>query len=398
MKIWRNSVALLCGFALTGCTALGVRSRIANYGANTPEMSRFDVKRFVADQDAIVGEFALMAGVSVPGPTGEWRPIIDAGIHYADVRCDRFMDSLFWFNRVRETTSRQIQYTGAAVSAALAIVQASVNAIGLTPLGFNFLDQTVNNFGQGLLFNLNPSNVRTIVERKQTAYRQGLTASYNSRALAMQVIQDYAAICLPASIETEVELAISTQEYKAQPLAPPLPPASNDRTPDPFGFEETTSAALTPTESEWVQLTGTGASTSISISAGGAYEIRNGGRDSGWRTAQGSIPPNALYRVKVTSPATPGDSVRTTLTIGGVPGTFTVTTAPDAAMPAPVTAGETPTPVEAPALGDNAAPAPEGEGEALADAKAEGDEPLPEPEPVTTTPQQNGVPNPQPQG
>ena len=192
-----------------------------------------DVTRFVAGQDAILAEFATLAGVSMPGPTGEWRPIIDAGIHYADVRCDRFMDSLFWFNRVRETTSRQIQYTGAAVSAALAVVQASVNAVGLTPLGFAFLDQTVNNFGAGLLFNLNPSNVRTIVERKQEAYLRGLSASYTSRAIALQVIQNYAAICLPPSIETEVELAISTQEYKANPIIPTAPATTGGETPEP---------------------------------------------------------------------------------------------------------------------------------------------------------------------
>lgn len=368
MKIWKNVVVTIGGFSLVGCTALGASSRIDNYAANTPEISNSDVTRFVTNQNAVLSEFAKMAGVSLPNPNGEWRPIIDAGIHYSDVRCDRFMDSLFWFNRVRETTSRQIQYSGAAVSAALAVMEASVDAIGLTPLGFNFLDQTVNNFGAGLLFNLNPSNVRTIVERKQAAYRDGLSGSYTSRALAMRVIQDYAAICLPPSIETEVELAISTQQYTPKPIAKELPPAADDQTPDAIGLPDRTEAPLAvDVESAWKMLTGMGASTSISIEGGGgAYQIRQNGKDGPWRTDAGSISPNAMYRVRIKSSAKSLDSVQTKLTIGDRSGFFTVTTRDVAAGAGP----------PAPADADGA--------------------PLPAAEPVVTTPEKNAVPNPQP--
>jgi hypothetical protein len=352
-------IAILSASALaTGCSSTGIQTRIANYTANTPELSNTDVGGFVTRQNEILEDFATLAGVQTPAATGEWRQVIDAGIHYSDVRCDRFMDSLFWFNRVRETTSRQIQFTGAAASAALTIVEASARAIGLTPLGFAFLDQTVNNFGSGLLFNLNPANVRTIVERKQAAYIGSLSASYTNRAIALRVIQNYAAICLPAAIETQVEEAIAAREYEPNRIVPALPPGSTDQVPDAFGFPDVNDQATgTQVESAWARLTGTGATTQIAV-VGGEYQI--GSASAPWTSSPGTVAPNQMFRVRATSSANSGEATTATLTIGGIPGSFTVRTAA-AGTPAAV-APPTPLPdaVAQPITPDvNAIPSPQ---------------------------------------
>jgi hypothetical protein len=357
MNRWKSALAVFASLCLVGCSSVDLQTRIRNYTSNVPDLDPADVHAFVDNQDAILADFARLAGVPVPAAGGEWRQVIDAGIHYADVRCDRFMDSLFWFNRVRETTSRQIQFTGAAASAALAVLHASANAIGLTPLGFTFLDQTVNNFGSGLLFDLNPNNVRTIVERKQAAYIAGLSASYTSRALALQVIQNYATICLPPSIETQVEEAIAAREYTPDQVVPPLPPGPDDVVPNAFGFpaleNQPQSTLLT---SAWARVTGIGAAAPIEISGGGGeYQIGGGGA---WVKDRGTIAPGQIFRVRVKSAAAPATATVTTLTIGGISGNFSVTTASGPAEEEEPPA-EQPPPPEAPPAQENAMPNPQ---------------------------------------
>lgn len=331
-----------------------MREKVDNYWANKPAMDPARVRTYVANQVGILNDFATLAGVKPPVDGGEWRPVIDAGITYVDQQCDQFMDSLFWLNRARETASRQVQYTGAALGAALAAVEASKNAIGLTPLGFSLVDQTINNLGAGLLFNLNPSTVRTLVEKRQVAYLQSLSPSYTSKALALRMIQGYAAICLPPSIETEVERAIDAKEYTPHKIAPDLPPAYDDVKPDDFAFTEATDVtADTLIESDAVTVTGIGSPASISISAGGKYRI---GDDGKWTGATGKVGPRQSVRVQVRSAATGAPPVSTTLTIGGVPATFKVTTA--AAAPAALVEGA-PAPVKgavAPAVESKARP------------------------------------------
>jgi uncharacterized protein YceK len=198
---------------LSGCAT--VHKKIDYYRGNTPDLDATNVTDFVNDHNKILDQLKSLSGSAPAGDAADWRPVVDAGIIYVDVRCDRFMDALFWFNRVRETTSRELGFIGSASSAALALVEASKELIGLTPLGFTLLDQTVNNIGNGLLYDLSPSIVRSLVEKQQTAYLQGLSGiKFTSKTSALQAIHAYAAICLPPSIEMEVSRAVEKAEYK----------------------------------------------------------------------------------------------------------------------------------------------------------------------------------------
>jgi hypothetical protein len=166
---------------------------------------------------------------TIAGKHPAYSEVVAAGIQYVDVRCDRYMDALFYFNRIRETASREVQFAGAASAAALTILKASTELIGLAPLGIGFLDQTVNNVGRGLLYDLPPHVVRQLVERQQEAYLKAVAKEYTSRPHAMQTIQGYAALCLPATIETEVNRAIAAAEYKPIPWVNPSAPAQDDK-------------------------------------------------------------------------------------------------------------------------------------------------------------------------
>ncbi len=340
MLVARWVAAVICAAQLTACvgSSESIKRRMINYEANSPVISSTDVASFASQQNTVMLEFAKMAGATSSNTTntdvllniGEWRAVVDAGIHYTDVRCDKFMDALFWFNRVREGASRQIQYTGAAAGAALAALEASKTAIGLTPLGFSLLDQTVNNLGAGLLFNLNPSTVRVLVERKQAAYIAALSPSYTSRVVALQVIQNYAAICLPPSIETEVERAIASQEYKPAQVHSPLPNSAEDATPDPFHFDDIIDAALaSDIDSGPTTVSGFTGPVAITVK-GGSYSI-NGGA---WTSTAGAINPGSKIRLRVKSSATVKTTTSTTVNVGGVESSFKATTKTTVETPA----------------------------------------------------------------
>jgi hypothetical protein len=213
MPIIRLALMLAAALATSACAT--VQDHAEAYKANVPDLSETDVKAFVAARENVVDELKRLSGTDPQKDGDDWRPVVEAGILYADVRCDRYMNALFWFDRARESTGRQIGIGGSAASAAMALLDAGKDLIGLAPLGFTFLEQTVGNIGKGLLFDLDPSLVRSLVEKQQTAYLRGLNgAEFRTRTGAMTAIQGYVAVCLPPSIETEVSRAVEASEYR----------------------------------------------------------------------------------------------------------------------------------------------------------------------------------------
>lgn len=213
MKTTRLALALAAALATSACATL--EGDINAYKSNMPDLSDSDVLAFAKARDNVMNTLKILSGTNPQEDGDDWRPVVDAGILYADVRCDRYMNALFRFDRARETTSRQIGFTGSAASAAMALLNASKDLIGLTPLAFTLADETVNNIGKGLLFDLSPSIVRSLVEKQQTAFVQGLNGTeFSTKTGAMNAIQAYTSICLPPSIEMEVSRAVEASEFK----------------------------------------------------------------------------------------------------------------------------------------------------------------------------------------
>ena len=98
-----------------------------------------------------------------------------------------------------------------------------------------------------------------------------------------------------------------------------------DSTPDAFTFTDASEVALsTPVTSDAVTITGTNAPAAVAVS-GGEYSI---GCTATFTAEPGSISPQQKVCVRHTSAATAETATQTTLTVGGVSGMFTSTTAP----------------------------------------------------------------------
>jgi hypothetical protein len=103
--------------------------------------------------------------------------------------------------------------------------------------------------------------------------------------------------------------------------------ASDIVIPDSFTFTPRTGVPLGATiVSNPITVTGISYPTSISITDGGEYEINGSGT---WLSTAGTVNPSDTVMVRLTSSESYSTSSTATLTIGGVNGTFTATTAPD---------------------------------------------------------------------
>lgn len=225
---------LLASVALGGCATMDRgRDKLAAYGDNVPALDSRKVDAFVTGQNEVYDRLVMLA----PVDAGDYRPIVDGGMMYVDLRCARYMDALFWFNRAREGTNRQLGYLGSASAAILEIVGASRELMSLTPLGIKFASETVDNVGKGLLYDLSPAAIRSIVDEQQIAFKKAIEGNrYRSKTAALQVIQAYVMLCLPASIEGQVEKAVTEAKFqeKQEPAPKPTP------TPTPTAGERST--------------------------------------------------------------------------------------------------------------------------------------------------------------
>jgi hypothetical protein len=247
-KITRLLVIGASVMALSACTSIqeGLSARRGYYTQNVPDFNQQDIVKFTEHQNRIWNCFVNLAqersGAVTPGQDcsdvsdgtvklmdGEYISVVHAGLHYVDIRCDRYMVALTDLERIRRTGSKQLQFGASSSSAILTLLKASEQLISLVPLGFGFLDQTWNNVGQGLLYDLPPDVVRILVEKQQNAYLQGLPSSYKSKPQALRAIQGYAALCLAPAIEAEVKRSVGNAEYKPIDWTKPNgePPAQN---------------------------------------------------------------------------------------------------------------------------------------------------------------------------
>ena len=111
-----------------------------------------------------------------------------------------------------------------------------------------------------------------------------------------------------------------------RPLFATLDPVlESDTTPNAFTFTAQTGAVVsTPTTSNTITVSGINAAAAISISGGSGTYSKNGGA---YVSTAGTVVAGDTVSVRVTSSGSASTPVTTTLTIGGVNGVFSVTTA-----------------------------------------------------------------------
>lgn len=216
-RSWRHflhvGLALLL-IGLTACNPLRTRELYAQLEGPRPELDSEDLEGFAERQSGAVDQLLILAGLQQkPAPgSNDWQAVVDAGILYVDQVCEEYIGALFWFDRWRDSAKSGVALTGASASAAMGILGAAAEAIALTATAFGLTTALIDVGANTVLYNIEPSAVRSALEQAQAAYRDGLAQRdglYDNQAAALAAVQGYLALCLPASLETMINTAVA---------------------------------------------------------------------------------------------------------------------------------------------------------------------------------------------
>jgi hypothetical protein len=211
MSIRTPTLVLLAALSAAGCSTY--RNGVQVQDGPGLEFKAAEVQTFTENQQQVLAQLRTLAGVTADPPTGnDWDRIIDAGIDFADSRCEAYLHALFRLDRDKKTVTSQLGLLGTATAGLMAAAESAARDVAAAAVLFGLSGSTVDNLASNLLYELDPSSVRTLVKSLQARFRAELRQGYDSRPAAMRVIRAYAMLCVPANIEAEVNLAVKQAE------------------------------------------------------------------------------------------------------------------------------------------------------------------------------------------
>jgi hypothetical protein len=193
---------------LSGCTTYQHSTQVQD-GPGL-EFKAAELGLFRDNQDKVLDQLYGMAmkGATTAEEAGGWDRVIDAGMDFADSKCESYIHALFRLNRDKKTVTSQIGLLGTATAGLMAAAESAAKEVAAAAVLFGLASSSVDNLASNLLYDLDPSSVRTLVKSLQSGFRANLQSGYDSRPAALRVIRAYAMLCVPANIEAEVNLAV----------------------------------------------------------------------------------------------------------------------------------------------------------------------------------------------
>jgi hypothetical protein len=196
-------------------------------------------------QELYLGHLCQQAGLAVT-PSGEavpycsdrglgarsWLLVVQAGMNDIDRRCDAY---LAWLDNRRRWTGpirQQINDTRTAVEAILTATTVGPKTIGIVGAAFGLAYQTFTNINSRLLLEVEQSTVQSVVLSRQQKYREGLPKVIDNKAAAVYALRSYLRLCMPFTIETEINTTVRLFELGGAPAmrAAELRPLINPNT------------------------------------------------------------------------------------------------------------------------------------------------------------------------
>jgi hypothetical protein len=168
-------------------------------------------------QDAYVDNICRQAGVVVDlngrEVCSDWTSFVQAGMNDIDQRCDAYLAWLDDRRRAREPVLQQISDLRTATVAILAATGVGVDPIAIVSAAFGLASSTYTNFSSRLLVELDHSTVQSVVLNRQTTFREKLqTEIFNNRPAAIHALRSYLRICMPYTIEMEINTTVTAFE------------------------------------------------------------------------------------------------------------------------------------------------------------------------------------------
>ena len=233
-RTWTGTALLTGALVLSACTDISTtRERSALLNSPGPVVTEDEVntyltgiktvRRFYAETAMFDGSDELSTPDTRDGRTIKLKISPDRLRHtrtlilaYVDSRCDAYLDAVFWANRTRQGIARGNNAIASAVSAVLGATGSPTHVMGIVASAFGLSGSLFDAYYESVLYGLEPSGVRHLVDQSQLAYRSRLTVEVESEAVLLQQVQDYIRQCTPAHIEFLVASALKKSQVVAQ--------------------------------------------------------------------------------------------------------------------------------------------------------------------------------------
>jgi hypothetical protein len=147
-------------------------------------------------------------GLLKPADTAKAVGIVDQGFGYVDDRCNFFFGELLKVQKDTHFWSTEAAILGTAAGAIIAIAGPGIQAAGLAAAATAAAVASTENFGSDLLFDIDAGTTYDLNKKYRDAYQSAAHARANgivNYASAYTVISNYAALCTPVAIESQVK-------------------------------------------------------------------------------------------------------------------------------------------------------------------------------------------------
>ena len=182
-------------------------------------------------QNAYVGEICQQAGIQPtafdgvtscgPNPydAATWWLFVQAGMNDIDQRCDAYLAWLDDAQRSREPVLNELALASATAQTIMRSTGVGANPITIAGAAFGLAAGTFTNVQSRLILTMPHSTIQAVVLSRQKEYRDRLIGTTTtkpvaivSRPNALYALRSYLRLCMPMTIETEINNTIATFE------------------------------------------------------------------------------------------------------------------------------------------------------------------------------------------
>ena len=144
-----------------------------------------------------------------------------------DRRCDAYLAWLDDRRRWREPFLKQLHSTAAVTAAVMGLTGVGATPIAIVGAAFGFAQETFVNLSGRLITEVNHSTVQALVLARQNDYRSGLRSKIiPNRPAALYTLRSYLRLCMPMTIEMEINTTITSVERNNAPPRPLITPTT----------------------------------------------------------------------------------------------------------------------------------------------------------------------------
>jgi hypothetical protein len=231
----------------TGCNTEGVGTKLypADVATQTAMQNAYVVE--ICQQSGL--QPTVFDGVTSCGPNPfdpkAWWLFVQAGMNDIDQRCDAYLAWLDEAQRSREPVLNELALASTTAQTIMQSAGTGVNPIVIVGAAFGLASGTFTNVYSRLIINMPHSTVQAVVLSRQKGYRDQLIGTSTTRPVvivskpaALYALRSYLRLCMPMTIETEINNTIATFErngadglekdslISAQSAGAPFTPAS----------------------------------------------------------------------------------------------------------------------------------------------------------------------------